>query len=158
MNSPEKLVALLKEKGEKICFAESCTGGLVSGALTAVAGSSEVFDGALCSYANRIKNTLLGVSHEVLETMGAVSPLSALQMAQGALALFSADLAVSVTGIAGPGGGTPDKPVGTVFICALHRDGRRILKRCRFSGDRDTVRSKSVDIAIKSAMDIIMGM
>ena len=157
MNSAERLVDLLKEKGEKICFAESCTGGLVSAAITAVAGSSAVFDGALCSYANRIKNTLLGVSEEVLETMGAVSPRSALQMAEGALALFSADLAVSVTGIAGPDGGTPEKPVGTVFICALHRDGTRILKRCRFTGNRDTVRSKSVEIAIKCAIDIIMG-
>lgn len=155
MKSAERLVALLKEKEQKICFAESCTGGLLSGALTAVPGSSAVFDGALCSYANRIKNTLLGVSQSTLDTEGAVSAQTAVQMAEGALALFAADIAVSVTGIAGPDGGTAQKPVGTVYICCAHKNGARIVKHCRFTGDRDTVRAKSVETALKSAIAVM---
>lgn len=158
MKSAEKLVALLKEKGKRITFAESCTGGLVSAAVTSVSGSSAVFDGAICSYANRIKNDLLGVSRDVLDTQGAVSAPSAVQMAEGALALFAADIAVSVTGIAGPDGGSAEKPVGTVFICCVNGEGDRILKRCRFSGDRDTVRAKSVEIALQCAMEMLKKM
>lgn len=148
------LVSALKEKGLKICFAESCTGGLISGALTGVAGASEVFDGAVCSYANRVKEGVLGVSRTVLDTVGAVSASSAVQMAEGARALFDADVAVSVTGIAGPGGGTEEKPVGTVFICVLTPDAK-IIKRCLFSGDRDTVRTKTVKTALKIALEAL---
>lgn len=146
----EVLVKALRDKGYKICFAESCTGGLISGALTAVAGASAVFDGGLCSYANSVKSGLLGVSREVLDKVGAVSAACALQMAQGALVLFGADVAVSVTGIAGPDGGTEEKPVGTVYICVLSPSGR-ILKRCRFKGDRETVRTKTVITALRLA-------
>lgn len=155
MKSAEKLVALLKERGKRITFAESCTGGLASAAITSVSGSSTVFDGALCSYANRIKNDLLGVSNHVLDTQGAVSAPSALQMAEGALALFAADVAVAITGIAGPDGGSVEKPVGTVFICCVNGEGNRILKRCRFAGNRDTVRAKSVEIALQCAIEIL---
>lgn len=155
MRTEERLVALLLETKQRITFAESCTGGLVSAAVTNVAGSSAVYDGGLCSYANRIKNGLLGVSETVLDTLGAVSARCAAQMAEGALALFSADIAVSVTGIAGPGGGTPEKPVGTVFICGLHINGERILKRCRFTGTRADVRRKSVETALLTAIELI---
>ena len=146
---------MLKEKNLRITCAESCTGGLVAAAITSVAGSSEVFDGSLCSYANRIKNNMLGVSAEVLDTKGAVSAPSARQMAAGAMALFGADLALSVTGIAGPGGGTAEKPVGTVFICCTHINGTGVVKRCRFKGDRDTVRAKSVEAALRTAIEIL---
>ncbi len=151
----EKLVGLLKEKGLRITCAESCTGGLLSAAITSVAGSSAVFDGALCSYANRIKNDMLGVSSEVLNTKGAVSAESARQMAAGALSLFGADLALAVTGVAGPDGGTAEKPVGTVFICLTHINGTVITKRCRFTGDRDTVRAKSVETALTVAIEML---
>lgn len=156
MTVAEKLVGTLREKRLKICFAESCTGGLISGALTGVSGASEVLDGALCSYANRIKHTLLGVSERVLDTVGAVSAAAAAQMADGALALFDADVAVSVTGIAGPSGGTAEKPVGTVFICVL-APGCKVLKRCHFSGDRATVRAKTVNTALRLALEAVCG-
>ena len=155
MNNAEKLVAILTEKKQKICFAESCTGGLASAAITSVPGSSAVFDGALCSYANRIKNNLLGVSQATLDSLGAVSAETAVQMAEGALALFAADVAVSITGIAGPGGGTEEKPVGTVYICCLRANGRRNIKRCRFSGKRDAVRSKAVETALQTAISML---
>lgn len=155
MRLEEQVVNALLQKGQKICFAESCTGGLLGAAITAVPDSSAVFDGGVCSYANRIKNNLLGVSSTVLDTYGAVSASCAVQMAEGALALFAADIAVSVTGIAGPGGGTAEKPVGTVYICCLTVDGRRAVKRCRFTGDRATVRNKSKEVALRTALDML---
>lgn len=151
----EKLVSLLKEQGLRVTCAESCTGGLLSGAITSVSGSSAVFDGAVCSYSNLVKNNILGVSAEVLDTKGAVSAPSARQMATGAMALFGADVALSVTGIAGPDGGTAEKPVGTVFICCAHINGTTVVKRCQFKGNRDTVRAKSVETALRIAIEVI---
>lgn len=150
----EKLVALLKEKEKHITFAESCTGGLISGAVTSVPGSSEVYDGGLCSYSNAVKNRLLGVENAVLESVGAVSAECALRMASGAKALFGADIAVAVTGIAGPGGATPTKPVGTVYIACVTED-KQVVKHCRFSGDRRLVRRKTVKVALETAMDML---
>lgn len=155
MGNAEKLVKLLKEKGLTITTAESCTGGLISAAITSVSGSSAVFDGGLCSYANRIKSATLGVSEEVLETEGAVSHSCALQMAEGAMKLFDADVAVSVTGIAGPDGGTAEKPVGTVYICTLTATGKKEVKLCRFTGNRDAVRQQTVETALQTAISLI---
>ncbi len=155
MESAEKLVALLKEKGLKITTAESCTGGLLSAAITSVPGSSAVFDGGLCSYANRIKSGMLGVSKELLETEGAVSQSCALQMALGAMNLFGAQVAVSVTGIAGPDGGTAEKPVGIVYICVLTITGGKTIKLCHFTGDRDAIRQKTVETALQTAISLI---
>ena len=108
----------LKEKGMKIATAESCTGGLVSKRITEIPGASDVFECGVCSYANRIKHELLGVSEQTLERYGAVSPQTAQQMAEGIRRLSGAEIGISVTGIAGPGGGTEEKPVGLVFLAA----------------------------------------
>lgn len=148
MFSPEKLVSVLKEKKMKLSLAESCTGGMISALLTAVPGCSEVYAGGVCSYCDEVKNQLLGVGSDTLEKLGAVSARSASEMAKGALILFGADVAVSVTGFAGPDGGTEDKPVGTVFIsCVTCND--RILRRFLFKGNRTEVRKKATVRALQ---------
>ena len=122
--NPDELQNMVVEKltknNLKLATAESCTGGLLSGRITAVSGASEVFDCGVCSYANEIKHKVLGVSEETLNTLGAVSPETALQMAEGVKKLANADIGASTTGIAGPTGGTDEKPVGLVYvgICA----------------------------------------
>ena len=125
----EVLVRTLRENGLHATAAESCTGGMVTAAITSVAGASEVFDGGVCSYANTVKAGLLGVSEEILREHGAVSEACAAEMARGVRKLMGADLAVSVTGIAGPGGGTPEKPVGTVCFGVSTPDGEYTLTR-----------------------------
>ncbi len=112
----ENVVQLLMNKNFTLATAESCTGGLISGAITSVSGSSTVFGFGVCTYANEAKMKLLGVKSETLETVGAVSEATAMQMAEGVRLLSGADFGVSTTGIAGPDGGTPEKPVGTVWI------------------------------------------
>lgn len=116
----DMVVQKLREKHLRLATAESCTGGLLSGRITAVSGASEVFDCGVCSYANEIKHRVLGVSEETLSTLGAVSAETAIQMAQGVKRLANADIGASTTGIAGPTGGTDEKPVGLVYvgICA----------------------------------------
>ena len=111
-----QLVELLNEKHLKVATAESCTGGLISERITRVSGSSAVFDCGVCSYANEIKEKVLGVQHDTISVLGAVSAETAIQMAQGVKKLSGADIAVSTTGIAGPTGGTDQKPVGLVFL------------------------------------------
>ena len=108
--------------GRKLAIAESCTGGLVSAALTEIPGSSDVFEAGYVTYSNAAKCSELGVSSEVVETFGAVSVATAWAMARGALAASEADVAVAITGVAGPGGGTPAKPVGTVVFARAERD------------------------------------
>ncbi len=112
----ENVVKLLEQKHETIATAESCTGGILSAYLTSVDGASAVFECGLCTYANRIKEMLLHVPHDVLQEHGAVSMQTAIAMAQGIHELTGADMCVSVTGTAGPQGGTPEKPVGTVYV------------------------------------------
>jgi len=126
---PETLVSLARRViaensalGRRIVVAESCTGGLVSAALTEVAGSSATFEGGYITYSNAQKTAMLGVNEDVLNTFGAVSIATAWAMAQGALTRSGADVAVSITGIAGPGGGSPMKPVGTVVFARAERD------------------------------------
>jgi nicotinamide-nucleotide amidase len=123
--------------GRRIATAESCTGGLVAAALTEIPGSSEVIEAAIVTYSNEAKTTLLKVSGDVLETFGAVSIATAWQMAQGVLARSGADVAVAITGIAGPGGGTAKKPVGTVVFARAERgaDPARIVADERSFGD-----------------------
>ena len=125
---PDELVALARRvveenraAGRMLTVAESCTGGLVSAAITEIAGASGVFDGGFVTYSNDAKIKLLKVSGDVLETFGAVSVATAWQMAQGALKVSGADVAVAITGIAGPGGGSPKKPVGTVVFARAER-------------------------------------
>ena len=110
------VVQLLVKKGLKLSTAESCTGGLISAAITAVSGSSEIFDEGICTYANSAKMKYLGVPEEILEKHGAVSEQTALAMAKGMAKQSGSDIAVSVTGVAGPTGGTEEKPVGTVYV------------------------------------------
>ena len=145
------LLEELKKRGEKLTFAESCTAGLLSAVFCAVPGASEVFDGSLVSYANDVKAAFLGVPPATLQVVGAVSAAVCAKMAEGAARLFQADLALSVTGIAGPGGGSPEKPVGTVYVgCACH--GTTVVERCLFSGARQEVRMQSVRAALELAV------
>jgi nicotinamide-nucleotide amidase len=134
---------LLRESGKTVALAESCTGGLVSALLTDVPGSSAYFLGSVVSYANSAKSDLLDVSRETLAAHGAVSPEAAREMAEGARRRFDADLAVSITGIAGPDGGTPEKPVGTVFFALAERGVAGSGKKRLFVGDRATIRRAS---------------
>ena len=133
------VLELARERGLKLATAESCTGGLVGAQLTEVPGASEVFLGAVVAYANEIKQALLGVSSETLGQHGAVSAECALEMARGARRALGVDVALSVTGIAGPDGGSADKPVGLVFFCATS-EKETLAQEIRFSGDRDQIR------------------
>lgn len=129
--------------------AESCTGGWVAQAATAVAGSSRWFERGLVSYSNQAKQDLLGVSPATLAAHGAVSEATAREMALGALARSPAQVSVAVTGIAGPDGGTPDKPVGTVCFAWASAGGELLSARHRFAGDREAVRRQSVAFALE---------
>jgi nicotinamide-nucleotide amidase len=132
-------------RGWTVATAESCTGGLVAAALTAIAGSSDVVDRGFVTYSNAAKQSMLGVPAALLDRHGAVSRETAEAMARGALTQSPVDLAVAITGIAGPGGGNAEKPVGLVHFAAASRDGRLVWREQRY-GDigRDTVRHRSV--------------
>lgn len=147
MTTAEKLVRALAEKKMTCATAESCTGGGVGCAITGVSGSSAVFLGGVISYGNSVKRDVLGVPEEVLATKGAVSPECAAAMAKGARRLLNADLAVSLTGIAGPGGGTAEKPVGLVWFGLASPSGV-ITETKLFSGGRSAVRSAAVEHAL----------
>ena len=147
MTVAEKTFELLKSLSLTCATAESCTGGGVGSAITAVPGSSDVYLGGVVSYANSVKIGVLGVSPRTIERHGAVSRECALEMAEGVRRLLSADIAVSVTGVAGPGGGTPEKPVGLVWFAVASKDGSR-AERALFQGNRDEVRSQAVTHAL----------
>lgn len=136
----ERVIALACACNAKVATAESLTGGLIAAALTAVPGSSSVVNGGVVSYINDVKHAVLGVSDNVLKTVGAVSKQTALQMAEGSLAQLDATVAVSVTGIAGPGGEEPGKPVGTVWMGIACKNRPTRAKRFQFSGDRASIR------------------
>ena len=152
----ESLGRVLKEKGRTLSLAESCTGGLVSSLLTDIPGSSAYFLGTVIPYADRSKETLLGVGEETLRNHGAVSEETAREMARGARDRFGSDLAASITGIAGPDGGTPEKPVGTVFFAVVDRGGREEAKRRFFGGDRAMVRRTSAMFSLKMIRRFLM--
>lgn len=147
-----ELIAVCQARGVRIGTAESCTGGLIGGALTAVAGASEVFEGGVIAYQNRVKHQVLGVREETLSSVGAVSAACAEEMACGArLALGGIELGLSATGIAGPGGGTAEKPVGLVYLgCSL--GARCRVAECHFSGDRAAVRRATVEQSLRLAL------
>ena len=147
MTTAEKLVKALIEKKMTCATAESCTGGGVGFAITAVAGSSAVFWGGVISYDNSVKHGVLGVPEEVLATKGAVSSECAAAMAEGARRLLKTDLAVSITGVAGPGGGSPDKPVGLVWF-GLASESGTITEKKVFPGGREDVRAAAVENAL----------
>lgn len=159
--SPAHLLAvevlkLARARGERLATAESCTGGLVSAALTDIAGSSDVFDRGYITYSNDAKQAMLGVPDKLLKGYGAVSAEVAAAMALGVLKVSGAHLAVAITGIAGPGGGTAKKPVGLVHFAAAHRDGRvdRVEKRFGNLG-RAEVRARSLETALQMLRDLL---
>ena len=141
------LVSQCIEKKVTFGTAESCTGGLISAFVTDIAGASAVFYGGIVSYDNSIKEKLLGVRAETLRAKGAVSPETATEMSAGALRALGVDLAVSVTGIAGPGGSTDKKPVGLVYISVASKRGSSVTEN-HFSGDRESVRLQTVQKAL----------
>jgi nicotinamide-nucleotide amidase len=145
----EAVLAEARAKGLKIATAESCTGGLVAGALTAIAGSSDVFERGFITYSNAAKIETLGVVVDTLDKFGAVSAATAIALAEGTIANSKADVSVGVTGIAGPGGGSADKPVGLVHFAAARRGGATIADARRF-GDigRHEIRIASVEVAL----------
>lgn len=152
------LLDLCKARKFTIATAESCTGGLVAGALTEIAGSSAVVMVGFVTYSNDAKHSVLGVKSETLDTFGAVSKETALAMAGGALKKARTDLAVSITGIAGPGGATPGKPVGLVHFAAACRDGRIVHREKRFGAvGRSTVRHLSVIEALRMLSELARG-
>ena len=134
-------------QGKTLCTAESCTGGAIGGALTAVSGASNVFKGGIVSYTNEVKHKLLGVDEDLLEIVGAVSAPAARAMAKGARQVLGADIAVSVTGLAGPGGDEYGNPVGTVFI-GYEDTETAVVRHFVFEGDRETVRTQAVAAAL----------
>ena len=147
----ERLLALCREKGLKLATAESCTGGLVAAVLTSIAGSSDVVEAGIVSYSNEAKTGLLDVPADLIARFGAVSEEAAFAMAEGVLGRTRADVSVSVTGIAGPGGGSPGKPVGTV--CFAFARGRKIRSATkRFKGNRNSVRRQSVVEALRGVL------
>jgi nicotinamide-nucleotide amidase len=139
--------------GRSVVTAESCTGGLVAGALTAIAGSSEVFERGFVTYSNAAKTELLGVPYSLLLTHGAVSAEVAVAMAVGALNHSRADVAVAITGVAGPGGGSETKPVGRVIIATAVRRGLAKHREYTFAGDRTAVRTASVEAALERLLN-----
>jgi len=138
----------------RVTAAESCTGGLVSGAITAIAGSSDWFDRGFVTYSNESKRELLGVAESILRDHGAVSEATAIAMAEGALLRSDASLCVAITGIAGPGGGTPTKPVGMVCFAWAKRGAATVGATHYLSGDRTAVRHASVAIALRGLIDL----
>ena len=144
----EQVLGLLRSRAETIAVAESCTGGLLSARLTELPGSSEVVRGGLVVYSNAAKVALAGVDPALIESHGAVSREVAEALADGALQALEAEVGVGVTGIAGPGGATPDKPVGLVWLSAARRDGRRLTRSVELPGGRADVRDRSTTVAL----------
>lgn len=137
----------MREKGLKLALAESCTGGLLSSVITDVAGSSDYFLGSVVSYANSVKEAELGVKAKTLQRYGAVSAEIAKEMAVGAKKQLKADISAAITGIAGPGGGTPEKPVGLVFI-AVARGRVSVVEKFLFKGTRKSIRKQAAEAAL----------
>ena len=143
-----RVIEIFREKGLLLALAESCTGGMIAETITNVAGASDIFYGSAVTYVNSAKEHILGVTRETLEKHGAVSSECAEEMACGARRVYGADVAMSVTGIAGPGGGSEGKPVGTVWFGLATKDGVETFRR-RFDGDRAAVRRQTVEEVLR---------
>ena len=143
------LAQALRARGWMLCAAESCTGGLIAAACTAVAGSSDWFERGFVTYSNAAKTEMLGVDAALIAAHGAVSREVALAMAEGALVHSAAELAVAVTGIAGPSGATPGKPVGTVWLATVRRGGELRAELLALGGDRAAIREQTVHHALR---------
>ncbi len=151
----QQLGECLKDQGLTLATAESCTGGWIAKAITDLPGSSEWFEGSVVCYSNALKQGLLDVPEEILDSFGAVSSETVKAMTEGIFANTSADVAVSVSGIAGPGGGSDEKPVGTVWLCWGKRDETAIAQSFCFEGGREAVRLQSVEKALRCVMDLL---
>jgi nicotinamide-nucleotide amidase len=158
LRAAETLLATLRARKLMLATAESCTGGLIAGVLTEIAGSSDVVERGFVTYSNEAKTELIGVPADMITTHGAVSKEVALAMAAGALGNSRADIAVAVTGVAGPGGGTATKPVGLVHLAAERRGKSAIHRECRF-GDigRHGIRMASVAVAFEMVDELARG-
>jgi nicotinamide-nucleotide amidase len=148
LNLAERVLDACRARGWHVATAESCTGGLVAAALTAIAGSSDVLERGFVTYSNDAKTDLLGVPTTTIAAYGAVSAETAAAMARGAIVRAPVDLAVSVTGVAGPGGGSTDKPVGLMIFGLARRDGACRTERHVFAGDRSAVREAALEVAL----------
>ena len=156
MSDPTALLDRYRKAGRRLATAESCTGGMVAARLTDIAGSSDVVERGFVTYSNEAKIELLGVSAELLQHYGAVIAQVARAMADGALAHSRADIAISITGIAGPGGAVPGKPVGLVYLALAAKGHDTRVERQHFDGDRQAVRSAALERALElldSALD-----
>lgn len=153
MNIEETIGKLLREKGLTLSTAESCTGGNVAGRITSIAGSSDYFRGGVVAYDNEVKVKLLHVSPETLKTYGAVSRETVIEMVKGAMDSMNTDCAVSTSGIAGPGGGNPDKPVGTIWIAAAYKNKIETLRL-----DKDNGRSENIRNAVEAALLLLLNL
>ena len=150
----KKLFSILCEKNLKISTAESCTGGMIGASITSIPGISAYYECGFVTYSNEAKQKLIGVKKETLEKYGAVSAETVLEMAQGALLVSGADIAVSVSGIAGPGGGSEEKPVGLVYIGYAEKN-KRLFKKLNLSGTREEVRLQTVKFALEMIINKI---
>ena len=153
-NIVEKIIQELAKQKQTISFAESCTGGRIAAAFTAVSGASEVLHGSCVTYSNEIKHSWLGVDNDVFEKFGAVSQPCVSQMCEGILKLAGSDYAIAVSGIAGPTGGTEIKPVGTVYI-GLQTPLDQKVFHCNFSGSRKAIQEQSTHFAIEKLAEIL---
>ena len=156
MKAEERILRLMMEKSLKLSLAESCTGGLIASRITDIAGSSEYFDAGIVTYSNAAKTRFLGVPEELLIRQGAVSRETAESMAEGVRRAMGSHVGLSVTGIAGPGGGSDLKPVGTVYIGLSWQDGA-VVKGFRFEGDRKEIRQQASDAALQMVIDHLEG-
>lgn len=154
-DNPIKHIVISLQKHQKtISIAESCTGGLISKMITKIPGASNVYEGGLVTYSNRIKTSWLGVDENSLKTYGAVSEAVIKQMLQGVLKASNADFAIATSGVAGPEGGTKTKPVGTVFIGVANKEGKFLVERLFLQGDRNYIQSQSSYAALKLLLDL----
>jgi nicotinamide-nucleotide amidase len=150
----QELADRLLKQQHKVCTAESCTGGLIAKTLTDLTGSSDWFERGFVTYSNQAKNEMLAVPESLIEDYGAVSEAVATAIASGALRHSRADFSIAVTGVAGPGGGSDDKPVGTVWIASASAE-QIIARRYQFDGDRQAVRVATMQTAIELLLDLV---
>ncbi|MDO7252800.1 CinA family protein [Helicobacter cappadocius] len=151
----ECIIAILRENKKKVTTAESCTGGLLAYQFTSISGASDVYDGGIISYANDIKHRILGVSEENLKRYGAVSEVVVSEMLIGVLKVFGADYAIATSGIAGPGGGSIEKPVGTIFIGVQKLGEFPVIERYLFGGSREEIQKTSSQKALELLAKIL---
>ena len=150
------LVAALKERGMKIASVESCTAGLISKIITDAPGSSDIFDLGITTYSNEMKTKMVGVPEEILASHGAVSPETARAMAEGIRRVSGADIGVATTGIAGPGGGTPEKPVGLVYTAIATKDGTEVTRLLiDRPADRDYIRRTAAETVLTNVLSML---